>query len=174
VSKLSSLKGLLLLLVAGGLIASAINFTASKGRQVKSSAAEAKPASSVRLSEPETTEAKKVASSFVGAFASYRYDEPFDAPISRATPFATDELIRSLRSDNSGVIALSEDRARSREVLTVNAESAQLLAYTGGVAEVLVVTSEHLSSPSKDETSAGTFRLRLKDLGSWKVIEVIL
>lgn len=172
--RLEPLKGLLAVIAVAGLISLAINFTAAGSRPARPPEANAQPEAPARLSDEDAAAAKAIAASFVEAFASYRFDEPFDAPIERAKPFATDELITTLRSDNSGATALSQQRSLAQESLTAKAESVQILGFKSGVAQVMVITTEELRGMTGTTVSTSTIRLSLVKRDGWKVSEVLL
>lgn len=152
----------------------AINFTAAGSRPARAPVANAHPEAPAPLSDGDEAAVKAVATSFVEAFASYRFDEPFDTPIEWAKPFATDELVTTLRSDNSGATALSEQRSLAQESLTAKAESVQILGFSDGVAQVMVITTEELRTTTGTTVSTSTIRLSLVKREGWKVSKVLL
>lgn len=172
--RLLPLRGLLALVVGAGLISLAINFTAAGSKPARAPEANAQPEVPARLSDEDAAAVKAVATSFVEAFASYRFDEPIDAPIERAEPFATDELVTTLRSDNSGATALSQQRSLAQESLTAKAESVQILGFRSGVVQVMVITKEELHGMTGTTVSTSTIRLSLVNRAGWKVSEVLL
>lgn len=171
--RLLPLKVLLALVVGAGLISLAINFTAAGSRPARAPEANAQPEAPARLSDEDAAAVKAVATSFVEAFASYRFDEPIDAPIERAKPFATDDLVTTLRSDDSGTTALSQQRSQAQESLTAKAELVQILGFKSGVAQVMVITTEELRSATGTTVSTTTIRLSLVNRDGWKVSEVL-